>query len=385
MATAFFGTLMELHTPYGRTHHGEMHREELEQRPQRLWEKWFMHYSSLHRILLVGEGDFSFSSTLATRLERAANIVATSLDSQEKVIRLYKSAMSSIINLKERGACVLHGVDATRMDQLEEFRGKCFDRIVFNFPHAGFWGKENDPEVLKKHRDLMSMFFRSASMLLANNGQIHVTHKRGEPYDRWNLAEEALKCGLFLSQCVDFKIRDYPGYNNKRGDGARIDESFALGQCKTYMFMLTYGAFIEKELLLTRRESLFSPLKRRYENVGEEEEYRHVQRLRIENFGEEEEYRRVQRQRLRIENFGEEEEYRHVKRQRIESTYNNRLMGVPGIHFNVPVATFPSDPTVPLPHANDFVMPRVVPREMRERKMFGIPLPNLNLPSWLRF
>lgn len=42
---------------------------------------WMKHYSSLHEILLVGEGDFSFSLSLANAFGSASNIVATSLDS----------------------------------------------------------------------------------------------------------------------------------------------------------------------------------------------------------------------------------------------------------------------------------------------------------------
>lgn len=45
-------------------------------------EKWKKHYSSKHKILLVGEGDFSFSLSLATAFGSAHNLVATSLDSQ---------------------------------------------------------------------------------------------------------------------------------------------------------------------------------------------------------------------------------------------------------------------------------------------------------------
>lgn len=43
-------------------------------------EKWIKHYSSGHKILLVGEGDFSFALSLAKAFGSASNIVATSLD-----------------------------------------------------------------------------------------------------------------------------------------------------------------------------------------------------------------------------------------------------------------------------------------------------------------
>ncbi|KAK2986955.1 hypothetical protein RJ640_004916 [Escallonia rubra] len=54
------------------------HRTEEEETEE---EKWVSHYSSSHRILLVGEGDFSFSLSLALSFASASNIVATSLDS----------------------------------------------------------------------------------------------------------------------------------------------------------------------------------------------------------------------------------------------------------------------------------------------------------------
>ena len=43
-------------------------------------ERWIQHYSSFQKILLVGEGDFSFSSCLARHFGSAVNMVATSLD-----------------------------------------------------------------------------------------------------------------------------------------------------------------------------------------------------------------------------------------------------------------------------------------------------------------
>jgi len=41
-------------------------------------------YTSSQKIVLVGEGDFSFSASLACAFSSAANIIATSLDSHGK-------------------------------------------------------------------------------------------------------------------------------------------------------------------------------------------------------------------------------------------------------------------------------------------------------------
>jgi 25S rRNA (uracil2634-N3)-methyltransferase len=57
--------------------------QEHEQEPSsNTTEKWKKHYSSNHKILFVGEGDFSFSLSLAKAFGSAHNLVATSLDSQ---------------------------------------------------------------------------------------------------------------------------------------------------------------------------------------------------------------------------------------------------------------------------------------------------------------
>lgn len=52
-------------------------------------EKIIQHYSSFHRILLVGDGDFSFSLCLAQFFGSASNIVASSLQLYGNFFLLY--------------------------------------------------------------------------------------------------------------------------------------------------------------------------------------------------------------------------------------------------------------------------------------------------------
>ena len=48
--------------------------------------KWLNDYSSMQSILIVGDGDFSFSLALATAFGSGYNLVATSLDSYGQFI-----------------------------------------------------------------------------------------------------------------------------------------------------------------------------------------------------------------------------------------------------------------------------------------------------------
>ncbi|XVF76988.1 hypothetical protein PTKIN_Ptkin14bG0004000 [Pterospermum kingtungense] len=63
-------------------------------------ERWVQHYCNSHNILLVGEGNFSFSASLAVSFGSATNMVATSLYSRGKImhmsdVSLCLSAMSA--------------------------------------------------------------------------------------------------------------------------------------------------------------------------------------------------------------------------------------------------------------------------------------------------
>ena len=66
-----------------------------------------------------------------------------------------------------------------------------------------------------------------------------MNHKTTAPFCHWNIRELAEKNWFVLIGCVDFEKEDYPGYNNKIGDGSRCDESFPLGECCTFEFRLS--------------------------------------------------------------------------------------------------------------------------------------------------
>ncbi|XP_059663761.1 uncharacterized protein At4g26485-like [Cornus florida] len=202
-------------------------------------EKWIEHYSSSHRILLVGEGDFSFSLCLARAFASAHNMVATSLDTHQDLATKYSNGTENVRLLEEMGCIVLSGVDAKQMSQHHFLKTQRFDRIVYNFPHVGFIFPEGNGCQIKLNKQLVKGFLRNAKILLRKEeGEIHVSHKEGDPYNQWDLVKKAEKIGLMLNESIPFCRNKYPGYDNKRAHGNFSDAPFHLGDCTTFKFKL---------------------------------------------------------------------------------------------------------------------------------------------------
>ncbi|KAJ1560782.1 hypothetical protein HK096_007217, partial [Nowakowskiella sp. JEL0078] len=145
-------------------------------------------------VLLVGEGDFSFSQTLALNLDTAilksSTFVATSLDSISQIKEKYGAEIvTRLQSLKERFHFrLIHNVDATKLakdDRISTFGS--YDRIIFNFPHIG-GGKDED---ISKNVTLLEGFFLHARKLLSEDdeSQIIVTLRQTPvitPYKFWH-------------------------------------------------------------------------------------------------------------------------------------------------------------------------------------------------------
>ena len=98
-------------------------------------------------ILIVGDGDFSFSSALAGYAAAQSPsvaqpvVVSSSLDSEAALLRKYPNYLQNIQRLNSscsslRSFSVLHGLDATQMERSSLLHGRKFDSIIFNFPYA---------------------------------------------------------------------------------------------------------------------------------------------------------------------------------------------------------------------------------------------------------
>ena len=68
---------------------------------------------SLRRVLLIGEGNFSYA--LARAKHCPIRLIATSFDSQEELLKKYPESVEILKKLNQLQVKVYHRVDATRI------------------------------------------------------------------------------------------------------------------------------------------------------------------------------------------------------------------------------------------------------------------------------
>ena len=99
-------------------------------------------FKSTDSVLLIGEGNFSFARALiqSPALELGLlpnNITATAYDSEQECYEKYPEAKLIVSELRSSGVEVLFSVDGTCLEKNSSLKGSRWDRIVWNFPHAG--------------------------------------------------------------------------------------------------------------------------------------------------------------------------------------------------------------------------------------------------------
>ena len=186
----------------------------------------------------MGEGDLSFGAALAVAWGAAENLTATVFDDEATAARKYAAAAENASTLRALGARVLYGVDATRLPGgSKALRAGGFDRVVFNFPHAGA-GIKDQKRNIETNQALLRGFFTTAPALLASGGEIHVTLAHGPPYDSWDCVLIAKLAGLRVRRCVPFEAARFACYAHRRtlGDDHAGDAKTAERKSKTYAF-----------------------------------------------------------------------------------------------------------------------------------------------------
>ncbi|KAL8865090.1 MAG: hypothetical protein Q9174_007075 [Haloplaca sp. 1 TL-2023] len=203
------------------------------------------------RILLIGEGDFSFAHTLYSHHE-CHSLVATCYDSASQLTEKYPQSATFIQDLENAAGededvdiVIVYQVDATKLGKAGSSAGGGkaikkggFDRVIFNFPHVGGVTKDVNRQV-RHNQELLVNFFKASIPLLAPNGTIVVTVFEGEPYSLWNIRDLARHVGLKVGRSFKFQADAYPGYKHARtlgnitGDGGWKGED---RDARTYIF-----------------------------------------------------------------------------------------------------------------------------------------------------
>nr|XP_040141128.1 alpha-1,2-mannosyltransferase ALG9 isoform X5 [Ictidomys tridecemlineatus] len=168
------------------------------------------------RLLLVGEGNFSFAAALSETLDSGVCLTATCLQHPAELAR-DPVARENLQRLRERGTEIRFGVDCTQLANAFELQDREFDRIYFNFPHCG------RKAGVAKNRKLLAKFFQSCVDVLAEEGEVHVALCRGqggtsadkpqrEWHNSWQVVAMAALGGLILSDVLPFRCEAVPGY-----------------------------------------------------------------------------------------------------------------------------------------------------------------------------
>lgn len=144
-------------------------------------------------ILFIGEGNFSFSLSLASNLkEKSRYFIATSFESKKEVS---DETIENSKKLEAFGANVLFGINGTKLENY--FQKIRFDRIIFNFPNTasrdGKYGKTENHYLLKN-------FLKSSANILKPDGKVIVS-----------IVDTRYYKGMF-----DFENLNLPNYNKPK-------------------------------------------------------------------------------------------------------------------------------------------------------------------------
>lgn len=216
-------------------------------------------FGAYDHILLVGEGDFSFTKSLVEE-HGCANITATSLDSEAAVLEKYPSFEQTRTELTSLTPPVPlhHDIDATKLSSYKALRcprsddadpddtASGWDTIAFLFPHVGGLSTHVNRQV-RANQALLVSFFKScletstpkqrlrileaqankpnlvqrpAREFLRTGGRVCVALFEGDPYSLWNVRDLARHAGLRVVESFRFDWAQYPGYAHVRTLGA---------------------------------------------------------------------------------------------------------------------------------------------------------------------
>uniref|UniRef100_A0A158R4A3 DUF2431 domain-containing protein n=1 Tax=Syphacia muris TaxID=451379 RepID=A0A158R4A3_9BILA len=240
------------------------------------------------RILIVGDGNLSFSFGLAQLLKMQqrldVKICASVLEDESTFFSRYPSGhyfYQQLVSGAFPFVEVMFSVDACELPLNWK---SCFTSIIWNFPHPG--GKSN----LRKSRQLLKNALKSVYRIL-DDGVFFVTLAKGQsglPYsvvrarnfiaynnapnhlmDSWQMTYIAAECGFLITDAVPFFVDQFPDYC---GRGYKNTDRMFYNDCeattlslKKYSCITRLEDFVRSEQLVKRKmKGMFHELRPYY-------------------------------------------------------------------------------------------------------------------------
>jgi hypothetical protein len=205
-------------------------------------------YVRTDRVLTVGDGDLSFSVSLAS-LVGPATLTATTYDKKHEMTKKYPgSAQSASLLSGELKAAVIHCVDCRGLEKDDRVAARGpYNKIVFNFPHVG----GSTAADVAANQDLIRDFLISAGRLLLATeatGEVHISLRNTPFYKGWGLEGIAREIGYKLAREEPFEAT-FIGYEAKRTHPAVRPAPSIEGNATRYVFDLRKSGKVLRSVL----------------------------------------------------------------------------------------------------------------------------------------
>ncbi|KAI8808134.1 hypothetical protein BJ742DRAFT_869374 [Cladochytrium replicatum] len=218
-------------------------------------------YNENDYVLLVGEGNLSFSRALCERYP-GIKVIATTYDTEQNLYEKYPDAKEIVEVLGDyETVSVHHKIDATALHKYRSLR-QPLTKITFNFPHVGQGIKDLIRNV-RANQALLSDFFSAAKQLADKVGitdtlEVLVTVKEGAPYDEWDVKSLAKAQGFFSKTSARFVAAEWEGYTHRRTlgyvEGVSTEGNEEIEKARTHVFVLKKPVHGQQTTKRKRRE-----------------------------------------------------------------------------------------------------------------------------------
>eukprot|EP01059_Diplonema_ambulator_P020437 TRINITY_DN34230_c0_g1_i1.p1 TRINITY_DN34230_c0_g1~~TRINITY_DN34230_c0_g1_i1.p1 ORF type:complete len:265 (+),score=40.22 TRINITY_DN34230_c0_g1_i1:55-795(+) len=177
------------------------------------------------KILVVGDGDLSYSAALSQKVKETGDIVWGSvLPDRDEMVRLYGK---EVVEAREAalGGRVLYKVDLTDLKLADEMSDVKFDEVHFNYPHLGYsqqaerGGKWSRAPL---HIAFFASMFKSLRRVQTTSQKMLLTLTPTPPYSIKSVKESAITSGYVFDSEHPFDPSEYPGYHPAWGDDRDI-------------------------------------------------------------------------------------------------------------------------------------------------------------------